>query len=148
VAEDKYVYFLLASASAAIFVALQRTSSVGFQESQILLGFAGVCWIGSFVAGCLNRGLKISSSKKRFWARSLAIVRPMAYLEAREKGIDTAKLPELLEMFDELATRDHAASIKDHDTARACYKYQVRLLVLGGVIFVLWHLQEMWRHTL
>jgi hypothetical protein len=146
-AEDKYVYFLLATASAAIFFALHLTSSLGFQPSQLLLGLAVASWIGSFVAGCVNRALDISHSKNEFFSHAFRFVRPMAYLEAKEKQLDTTKLPELLEMVDQLAADISTASIRAHEVATRCYRYQIRLLVAGGMFFILWHLNEMWLRT-
>src|SRR4051812_14800739 len=50
--QDKFVYFLLAAAGAAIGFALTQTNGKALSLSQLPLGLAGCCWAGSFVYGC------------------------------------------------------------------------------------------------
>jgi hypothetical protein len=52
-AEAQFVYCLLASASAAIFMVVQLAWR--FQQPQPLLSTAGIFWFASFAAGIVNR---------------------------------------------------------------------------------------------
>ncbi len=58
-AEDKYVYFLLGIAAAAIAYGMQRTSTASLHPADSMLGLAFVCWGVSFWAGCWNRDRRL-----------------------------------------------------------------------------------------
>lgn len=51
-AQEKYVYFLLAAAGAAIGFALSQTHDSVLSRSQLPLGAAVLCWGLSFFFGC------------------------------------------------------------------------------------------------
>jgi hypothetical protein len=148
-AEGKYVYYLLATASAAIFVALQRTEGEGFRESQILLGLAVLCWIASFIAGCVNRQSEISKFTERFWADTMQFLPSCLRIEADEKKIslDDELIKKVDDLSKEIVKSRDSASHRAHKTARWCYEVQFGLLILGGLFFLLWHLYDMWLRT-
>lgn len=129
-AQDKYVYFLLAVAASAIALSVQITKTDTLSFSLIPLGLAVISWGSSFFFGCKNiqyvnailfanyEYLKIKSGADQNVGSN-----PMA-IEAASQGTM------------------HAMS-KKVDDANKKSKWQFRLLVLGGVLFVVWHLVEM-----
>ena len=52
VGQDKYAYFLLAVAASAVGFAVQKTTGVGVQWSQLPLAVATGLWVMSFFFGC------------------------------------------------------------------------------------------------
>src|SRR5215204_717165 len=50
--QDKYTYFLLAAAGAAIGLAVNQTQGSALTWSQVPLGIAVLCWGLSFTFGC------------------------------------------------------------------------------------------------
>lgn len=59
-AKDRYSYYLLAIAAAAIAFAATRTNGVPLQEDHYVLGIAVLFWGLSFYFGCKNRALHIA----------------------------------------------------------------------------------------
>src|SRR5262245_13334 len=53
-AQDKYAYFLLAAAGAAIALAVNQTHDAKLAWSQLPLLASVMCWALSFVFGCLH----------------------------------------------------------------------------------------------
>jgi hypothetical protein len=52
--QDKYTYFLLAAAGAAIALAVNQTHDAALAWSQLPLLIGVLCWALSFVFGCLH----------------------------------------------------------------------------------------------
>ncbi len=147
VAEDKYVYFLIGIASAAIALVVHQTAGVGFAKSQFCLGIAAGAWIISFGAGCLNRVFHIQISKEAIIGDLISNLKPLAILEAKEKKLDLTKLSELDPSFEQINKVFSARTERIRKVTAFCHRIQVVMLVLGGAFFLIWHLLEMSRLT-
>jgi len=129
-AQDKYTYFLLAIAASAIAFSVQITKTEAFSLSLVPLGLAVLSWGGSFFAGC--RQIEYVNSTLYANAEYLKVragVHPEAgshpsYIQAASEGIMDAMK-------------------SNSNKANAFGKSQFRLLILGGVLFIIWHLVEM-----
>jgi hypothetical protein len=53
--QEKYDYFLMSVAAAAIAFAVHRTNGMSLNRPMILLGIATTLWAISFLAGCWRR---------------------------------------------------------------------------------------------
>ena len=144
-AEDQYVYFLLATASAAMFVAAQRTSAVGFHKSQLLLALAVAFWIASFVFGCWNRHLDIRKATLSLSALLIGLMQPIIRLKVGPEKVaeNPEQFEDAMEMVETLRKKLDSDSDVAHDVCRVLYRWQFRLLVAGGFFYLLWHLYDM-----
>lgn len=129
--QDKYAYFLLAAAGAAIAFALSQTKGIALAATQIPLGIAVASWGGSFYAGCQH--LHYVDSTLYTNAALIEVGRgthPLAgnHPQAMQVGSQT-----LRKIIDE-------QSVKSHRWARA----QFRLLIAGATIYIVWHVLEMY----
>ena len=129
-AQDKYTYFLLAIAASAIAFSVQITKTDVFSVSLAPLGLAVLSWAGSFFVGC--RYVEYVNSTLFANAEYLKVkagIHPEAgsnpsYIQAASEGI-----------MDAMQSNSKKAS--------ALGRSQFRLLILGGVLFVIWHIAEM-----
>lgn len=130
VAQDKYTYFLLAAAGAAIGLAVNQTQDATLSWSQLPLAAAVLCWGISFYYGCLH----------------LAYVTSTLYANAEllkvEKGDnpDVGKHPELM------AAASEGIRQAIHSNASRANRFghwQFRFLVAGAIFYIGWHILEM-----
>lgn len=128
-AQDKYTYFLLAAASAAIAFAVQKTEAISLSWTLAPVGLAVLAWGGSFYCGCKNLVWVQSSAMANYSLLQLqAGIHPQqpshpAHVEAAISGVRSA-----LE-----------SNIRK---AQAHAIWQFRLLILGALLFLAWHV---WR---
>lgn len=132
--QDKYTYFLLAAAAAAIAFALQKTDGLGFSWWLAPVGLAIVFWGASFYCGCKNIVWVQAAIYANF---NLLLLRrgshseqppPGAYTEAAVSGVKSA-----------LASNARAAQVHA--------KLQFVFLIAGAISFIVWRVVEMWRVT-
>jgi len=132
--EDKYTYFLLVAAAAAIGFAVQKTEGLRLSWWLLPVAAATVCWAVSFYFGC----------KRINWVQ-VAIYANANLLKLRS-GIhpDQPDHPVHLQ-----AALDGVRSALDKNISRAQFyaKWQFRTLVLGAIFFILWRILEMYRIT-
>lgn len=132
--QDKYIYFLLAAAGAAIAVALNRT-----QDRQLTLlllpwGVALLLWGLSFVYG----------------ARHLKYVNSTLFANAELLRVEKGQHPKAGQDPESInAASDGIRSAIDYNSARASRfaKLQFRFFVTGALAYVAWHVLEMYALT-
>ncbi len=147
-AEDKYVYFLLAAAGAAIAYAMQRTNDAKLDGWNWLIVGAFLCWAASFFAGCRNRRHRFGGAMQHLFSRGirLGMRAETMRLAMRAETISNAKrerLSELSEEADSLAKRFHELGRSAARSAQLWFDLQFGLLVSGAFIFFSWHLVGM-----
>ncbi len=133
-AQDKYVYFLLAAAGAAIALAVNQTQTAVLSWSQLPLAGAVLCWAVSFFCGCIH--LSYVSSTLHANVELLEV----------EGGLHPkiGQHPEMIAAAGEgikraIETNANRANVLGH--------LQFWLLVLGFVFYLGWHVWEMWLRT-
>ncbi|MBR0839112.1 hypothetical protein JQ607_02800 [Bradyrhizobium liaoningense] len=130
-AQEKYIYFLLAAAGAGIALIVNQTHDSKLAWSMIPLGLSVLCWGLSFVLGC----------------RYLDYVRSILYanhdLLRVEAGIHpmAGNHPEAIAVASEGI---RMAVEKNSDRAAVLARLQFRFLVAGALLFIVWHVVEMY----
>ena len=129
-AQNKYVYFHLAVAASAIALAVQKTAGSPLAWSQLPLGLAVLSWAASFFSGCRNRS---------FFASTIYANLSMVSVQDGSHP-DTPQHPELAK-----AACEGIRKAADSNIASMSFwgKAQSRLLVLGAVFFLIWHVMDM-----
>ncbi|TFW28579.1 hypothetical protein [Massilia horti] len=130
--QEKYTYFLLAAAGAAIGFAVQKTEGLRFSWWLLPVGLATICWAASFYAGCQNL----------LWVQS-TMFGNMALLQ-----LQNGTHPEQPPGGDYLNAAIEGTRQALHGnagTAQSYGKWQFRYLVLGSVLFIAWRVAEMAR---
>ena len=133
-AQDKYTYFVLAAAGAAIAFALRETQSAPLSWSQAPLAAAVLCWGSSFYCGCRHLLHMTSALYSNF---ELLMV---------EGGLHpaTGTNPQMIAA----ASEGIRQGIESHSSrAMPLGKWQFRLLILGALFYIGWHIWEMWLLT-
>ena len=129
-AQDKYSYFLLAAVAAAIGLSLQRTATSTMEWSMIPLGFAVLAWGGSFFCGC--RHLQYISS---------TLFANMALFQIKQ-----GSHPSVPRDPAHIQAASKAASSAIESNSNRANKFgqaQFRLLIIGALLFIGWHITEM-----
>jgi hypothetical protein len=125
--QDKYTYFLLAAAGAAIAFAVTQSQIATLTWSKLPLGLAILSWAFSFYAGCRQ-------------LRDVTNVLQQNYDLLRiQEGLHPQfpNHPQVVAVIEE-AVRESA------DRTGKWGARQFRFLVAGAVFYVLWHVTE-WR---
>lgn len=132
--QDKYTYFLLAAAGAAIGFAVTQTQTAALARSQVPLAVAVLCWGLSFAAGCMrvqyvNSTLYANMSLLKVQAGQMQSVGTHpGMMQAAADGIRGA--------------------IETNSRRGAVYgQWQFYLLIAGAVAFLAWHIIEMARRA-
>jgi len=129
-AQDKYTYFLLAISASAIAFSLQITSTSLFTLSLAPLGLAILAWAGSFFSGC----------------RHVQFVNSTIFANTEYLKIQSGNHPEVGTHPDYINAAMEGikeAVSKNSNKANAYGQSQFRLLILGGILFIAWHIIEM-----
>lgn len=135
VAQDKYVYFLLAAAGAAIAFAVNQTQGAVVSWSQLPLAGAVLCWGLSFFFGCRHLAYVGSTLYANF---------DLLRVEAGEHP-DVGKHPELKAA----ASEGIRQAMKDNSNrANQLSHMQFWFLITGAILYVGWHIVEMWLRSL
>jgi hypothetical protein len=133
-AQDKYIYFLLAAAGAAIALAVHQTQDAKLSLSQIPLGVAVALWGLSFFYGC--RHLIYTSLVLRDNSALLDVQageHPMA-------GRDMDRIEASVKILRDI--------IEKHSTKASWFaRLQFNSLVCGAIFYLAWHIYEMWLRT-
>ena len=130
-AQGRYTYFLLAAAGAAIALAVNQTQGLSLSWSQIPLGLAITAWGLSFFCGC----------------RRLEYVSSNLYANAELLQVESGQHPQLGNHPDYIAEASEGlrgAFKKNAYSANRFGHWQFRLLIAGGVLYVAWHVWEMY----
>lgn len=129
-AQAKYTYFLLAVAASAIALAIKRTTGMPLDWQQIPLGIAVLCWGVSFFAGCRNRAYFSST-----------IYANVALLQLQDGT--HPNIPDHPQLVQAAAEGVRLAANENSSSANFWGHVQFRSLVLGGLLFLIWHIIEM-----
>lgn len=132
--QSKYTYFLLAVAASALAFSVQKTTGQKLSWSMLPLGLADLCWGISFFLGC----------KYVSWDQATKYCN-FNMLQLQNGTHPEQPHPQLL------ATA--IAGLRDAINsnliiAQRCSFWQFRLLVYGAVLFLLWHVVEMYLLTI
>lgn len=136
VAEDRYVYFLLATSAAEIAYAMQRTSTSPITSYDCWLGFAVGCWAASFSAGCRNR----------LFVMNMASTQPLVSMfsggievEAKRLGKSDQEIRDIQADADPFIARLRKDRRTTAIDAMLWFGLQFWLIVAGAIFFVIWH---------
>lgn len=133
--QTRYAYFLLAAAGAAIALALQETQSSALSWSQLPLAAAVAAWALSFFFGC-----------RHLTYVSFTLYANFVFLQM-ESGTHSATVGEHpLAVAAASARIKEAADDKAKDAGRFA-DWQFRALVTGAILYLAWHVVEMYRRT-
>ncbi|MBI3609501.1 MAG: hypothetical protein HY204_02225 [Nitrospirae bacterium] len=132
--EEKYTYFLLAIAASAVAFAVQKTTGLKLDWWLTLAALAALSWGASFFFGCKNL----------MWIQTAVYAN--SNLLSLELGAhpNQPSHPQLL-----AAAVSGVEKALDHNITRAQFYavWQFRLLIIGAVFFIAWHILEMYRAT-
>jgi hypothetical protein len=132
--QDKYTYFLLAAAGAAIGFAVQKTDGLLLSWWLAPVGLAILCWGFSFFCGCKNIA----------WVQS-SIYANNSLLQLKA-GVHPEQPPHQ-ELTAIAISGVRSALDTNVTTAQFFGVWQFRLLIAGAVFFIVWRLLEMVRLT-
>ena len=133
-AQDKYNYFLLAAAGAAVALAVNQTHGAKLTWSQIPLAAAVLLWGFSFFFGCLN----------------LAYVTATLHTNAESIKVKSGEHPLFGRDLQAVTTASEMLrGLLETKLSRAAWygRWQFRTLICGGVAYLGWHVYEMWLRT-
>lgn len=130
--QEKYTYFLLAAAGAAIGFAVQKTEGLTLSWWLLPVAFATVCWGISFYFGCQNV----------VWVQT-TIMANFNLLQLRQGSHpEQPPHPELTAA----AIRGVESALESNGKQAQFYGiWQFRLLVAGAIFFIAWRVAEMVR---
>jgi hypothetical protein len=132
--QDKYVYFLLAAAGAAIALAVNQTQGAELSWSQLPLGAAVLLWGVSFFFGC----------------RHLGYVNSTLYANAELLKVESGAHPQVGEhpQLMSAASEGIRAAIESNSVWASRYAWwQFNCLVTGALAYLAWHIAGMWLRT-
>jgi uncharacterized membrane protein (DUF485 family) len=133
--QDKYTYFLLAAAASALAFAIQKTVDASFSWSMLPLAGAAVSWGLSFFFGCKNVS----------WVLT-ALYANVGFLQLKS-GTHPNQPAHPQEVA---AAISGVRNALDHNAEKAYLyaKWQFRMLITGGILFIGWHVLEMYFRTI
>lgn len=132
--QTRYTYFLLTAVGAAIALTINQTHELPLTESQIPLGLAVLCWGLSFIFGCMHL---------RYTSVILGANGELLQVQAGTHalaGTDPAKIAYGSERLREIIE-------KNNNRSSNFSNLQFRLLILGAIFYITWHVFEMWLRT-
>jgi hypothetical protein len=133
--QEKYAYFLLAAAGAAIGFAVSQTKDLTLAYSQLPLAVAVVLWGFSFYFGCRH----ITYVECILYA-NVDLLKVKAGQHPR-----TGENPQLIH----IAVEGISSAIEKNVEDAAWYgRWQFRCLIFGSAFYLGWHIYEMWMRGL
>lgn len=130
-AQDKYTYFLLAAAGAAIALAVNQTKGTSLSWSQLPLAIAVLCWGLSFFFGCRHLG---------YVSSTLFANADLLRVENGQHPL-SGNNPQLMATASEGIRQ---AIESNSERANRLGHMQFRFLITGAVFYIAWHVIEMW----
>lgn len=127
---QRYTYFLLAAAGAAIGFALSQTKGTSLSWSQIPLGAAILFWGVSFFLGC--RHIVFGAHAVSLNSDLIRVVEGRHEISGRSPVSIQVGREYLKELID-----------KNAQKSGRFFRWQFILLVAGAVSYILWHVTEM-----
>lgn len=129
-AQTRIVYYLMAIAASAIAFSVHQTSGLTMTLSMIPLGLAVICWGVSFWAGCRNRTWFSATLQANY-----------ALLQLQDGTHPNC--PDYAEHRLAATEGVRDAANENNDAMGNMAKLQFRLLIIGGICFLVWHIVEM-----
>ena len=129
--QNRYPYFLLFAAGGAVGFAVGQTRDAALDSSHSLLGCAVLAWGLSAYFGC----------------RHLAHVSSGLYSNAELLVVESGAHPEIGQHPQAIATASQGirqALESNSERANRLGHWQFRLLVVGGVLYIAWHVWRMY----
>jgi hypothetical protein len=128
--QEKYDYFLMSVAAAAIAFAVHRTSGMAMERLMVILGIAVALWAISFIAGCRRR--------QYIGANMFANADLLRVQNGEHPKAGTH--PEMIK-----AASEGIYNAMEHNSKRASFWANVQLysLIIGAIVFIIWHALEM-----
>lgn len=130
--KEKYTYFLLAAAGAAIGFAVQKTEGLKMSWWLLPVALATASWAASFFFGCKN----------------LSWVQSSIYANFNLLQLKQGSHPEQPPHPELVAAALSGVTIALESNGKKAQFYgvwQFRLLVTGALLFIAWRVLEMWR---
>lgn len=132
--QEKYHYYIIALCTTAIGFSVVKTSGHSFHWSQIPLGVAVLSWAASIYCGINFIRLNLSTLYSNI----------MYFNVFGGKHPDVGSHPQNIEA----ATKDiMEGMVFNINKAKCLSRWQYRLLFLGFISFLIWHLIEMYAAT-
>ena len=132
--QEKYTYFILAVAASAVAFAVQKTSGLKLSWWLMPVAIAVLSWGVSFFFGCKNLVWVQTALSANYNLLSLSL------------GVHPEQPPNSKQQ--KAAESGVRKAIKFNvERAELYATWQFRLLVLGAVFFIVWHILEMYRAT-
>jgi len=132
--QAKYIYFLLAITASAVAFAIQKTSDHTLTSSLIPLAIAVLFWGCSFYFGC----------RHLVWVQ--AALRANYALLQLKSGVHPDQ-PQQQDHLNAAISGTTQALNQNADSANFYAIWQFRLLIIGSMFFIGWHILEMWTRT-
>jgi hypothetical protein len=133
--QSRHTYFLLTAAGAGIALAVNQTHGAALSWLQAPLGLAVLCWGLSFFCGC----------------RHLDYVSSTLFANLELFRVQSGSHPEVgVHPQWILAASEgiRSAAESNSNSASTFANWQFRLLVWGGLLYVVWHVVEMYHRRL
>lgn len=128
--QDKYTYFLLAAAGAAIAFSLNQTHDATLSWPKLPLGAAVLCWGLSFFFGCLA-------------LHDVQNLLQQNYQFLRMRAGEHPDFPAHPQVVEEISkTIEEQAKNSGRNPTR-----QFNFLIVGAVLYIVWHILEMYLRT-
>ena len=131
ISQNKYTYFLLATAASAIALSLNNTKNQELTMYLIPLACAVISWIVSFFCGCRHLQYVGSSLHANF---DLLKVENGIHPKVGSNPLN------IREASEEILSKIESISNK----ANKFSEWQFRMLVTGGLCYLSWHILEMY----
>lgn len=122
---QKITYFYLAIAASALAYSVKLTLGLSLKWSQTPLGIACLFWAASFYSGCISREHFMKSLRINF----VALEAEFELIKNPSRGEIIAEIKKDFQETSNIGSNYH--------------EWQFRLLIWGGLFFILWHLIEM-----
>lgn len=130
-AQDKFAYFLLAGAGAAIAFSIDQTKNAALEPSHLALGAAVVAWGLSFYSGCRH----LTHLGAGLWA-NIGLLRVQ---KGTHPGVGTDPERKVA------AEGGIRKAIDSHSEKSSKYaRWQWALFLVGVALFVVWHGYQMY----
>ena len=130
--QEKYTYFLLAAAGAAIGFAVQKTEGLLLSWWLLPVAFSIFFWGLSFYFGCENIN----------WVQTSKVAN---YNLLHLKNGSHSEQPSNQEGLDYAVSEVRSALSQNMEKAQSYYKWQFRSLISGAIFFIGWRIVEMVR---
>lgn len=129
--QNKYTYFLLAAAGAAIALAVNQTHSARLAWSQAPLALGVLSWSLSFLFGC----------------RHVQYVNSTLYANFELLKVESGQHPKVGNNPQLMAVTKEGIREAIESNSKKASRYghlQFKLLVVGAVFYIIWHILEIY----